>query len=48
MQQENLKDYLAHVDREYNKSQEVLKMQQIGIILIFVAHATISDSTKEI
>lgn len=45
---ECLKTYLNQVDKDFNKSQEILKLQHIGVILIFIAHATISDSTREL
>ena len=43
-----LKEYLTNTEKETNKSGEVLKMLQISFILIFIAHSTISDATKEV
>lgn len=45
---EYLKEYLNYADKEFNKSAEVLRLQHIFLVLIFIAHATISDATKEI
>lgn len=36
------------MDKEFNKNQELLKLQQVAIELIFIVHATISDQTKEL
>lgn len=36
------------VDKESNKQAEVLKIQHISTILIFIAHATISDASKDL
>lgn len=47
-QSERLKEYLSTVDKESNKSAEMMKLQHISLILIFIAHATISDATKEV
>lgn len=47
-QDEFLKAYLNQVDKEFNKSQEILKLQHIGVVLIFIAHATISDASREL
>lgn len=35
------------MEKETNKLGETLKLQNISFILIFIAHATISDATKE-
>lgn len=39
---------MTNTEKESNKIGETLKMQQISFILIFIAHSTISDATKEI
>lgn len=44
----NLKEYINQVEKETNKVNETLKLQNISFILIFIAHATISDATKEL
>lgn len=36
------------IEKLSNKFSEVMKLQNISFILIFIAHATISDATKEI
>ena len=43
-----MKDYISVVDKESNKTAEILKIQHISTILIFIAHATISDASKEL
>jgi len=43
-----LQDYINQVEKETNKVNETLKLQNISFILIFIAHATISDATKEL
>ena len=45
---EQLKEYLIEIEKLSNKFSEVMKLQNISFILIFIAHATISDATKEI
>jgi exonuclease VII small subunit len=48
IQLKNLKEYINSVEKETNKLGETLKLQNVSLILIFIAHATISDATKEI
>lgn len=44
-----LADYLSSIaDIESNKSQEVNKMIYLTMVLIFIAHATITDSQNQI
>jgi hypothetical protein len=42
-----IKDYFASIDKESNKSQEVNKIIHVCITMIFIAHATITEGTKE-
>lgn len=42
-----LTDYFAFIDRQSNKSMEVNKLIYLSLTLIFSAHATISESTRE-
>ena len=42
-----LKSYINSIEKETNKVGETLKLQNVSFILIFIAHATISDVTKE-
>lgn len=43
-----LRDYLNTIEKESNKMSESMKMQNLSFIMIFIAHATISDATKDI
>ena len=45
---DQLKTYLGQLEKETNKSGEIIKLQQLSLILVFIAHATISDGTKAI
>jgi hypothetical protein len=42
-----LKSYINTIEKETNKVGETSKLQNVSFILIFIAHATISDVTKE-
>lgn len=41
-------DYLSYIDTESNKTFEVNKLLHLALNLMFVAHATIADATKEV
>ena len=40
--------YLNEIEKQTNKLNEVQTMVHISFILIFIAHATISDSSREL
>lgn len=43
-----LKEYFASIDSESNKSGEVAKIIHICLCMIFIAHATITDASKQV
>jgi hypothetical protein len=42
-----LNDYFSVIDKESNKSGEINKIIHICLSMIFIAHATITDSSKD-
>eukprot|EP00347_Sterkiella_histriomuscorum_P013648 403363909 len=43
-----LNEYFLQIDRESNKSDDINKIIHLSIVMIFIAHATIADSIKDI
>ena len=43
-----LNDYFSIIDKESNKSGEMSKLIHLSFTMIFIAHATITDGTKEV
>jgi len=39
---------LSEADKQFNKGADVVKLQHIAVMLIFTAHASISDSSREL
>ena len=40
--------YLNEIDKQSNKTNEIQRMQHIAFILIFIAHACISDASRDL
>jgi hypothetical protein len=43
-----LNEYFISIDKESNKNDEINKIIHISIIMIFIAHATIADTLKDL
>jgi hypothetical protein len=46
--EKQLKNYVSKVEKLPNKHSETVKMQHISFIIIFMAHFTISEASREI
>jgi hypothetical protein len=43
-----MEDYFIQIDKESNKQDEINKIIHIALIMIFIAHATIMDTIKDL
>ncbi len=41
-------DYFIQIDKDSNKAAEIYKVIHLCLIMIFIAHATITESKKEL
>ena len=43
-----MQDYFGQIDKEANKREDINKLIHLSLCTIFIAHATIADSLKDL
>ena len=43
-----MNEFFILIDKESNKADEISKIIHVSLIMIFIAHATISDTIKDL